>query len=354
MATLIELDLEKIRRNASGHLQRNPTKLHIGDSRRYPIFTWVVWGDVHIREAIASAVMMTCHCQESWPYAQYRIVVPGGVISDHTKSSFQKIPLWCRPSVELRKGIEKPTNPCLFDVTRMQVLAEIPDKHVIYVDSDVYCIGPIDLAELIGSCTVFAAGAARGFVSDINIHALVEELIGKPSALFYKDLGIEKKDYIPSVFWPWLRLNIGLLHRGSEIGPFFADFASHFKDLHRPFEKEKLFGTGEIIFTALMQTDEIPGFKVNLEANWSHVWPFVSHIENCPKIIVDSSGKCVRFEPSGKSPLIHVGHFTHLHLHGKNESDRPIQLHLLDDGQIAVTVRDEKNVKTEIRRFKQL
>lgn len=331
MADEMPVNLERWR-EALARRTRDWPALGSGDPREGVCCVWAVWGESHVREALASAVLAACANRLHYPMTRHVVFVYGPAES-WMLAQRAAVGEW---GVEIEMaGSRPPADPALYDIPRWETMAAIGSgRHVVYMDSDIYCFEPLDMRRLLAPVTLYALGTSRGQLSQEYNHRLVEELIGAPSSLFYADLGIRREDYMsPSIFWPQLRYNIGMLHAQSTNE--LADFAREFAALHKPLVPHQLFGFGEMLFTAMYNRGDLPGMAVDFASGWARVWPFWPNQDSVARVVVDQHARAiVDFVPPYAKPIFHSGHFTRQFFTHEDPANRPMWFEWRDDGRL--------------------
>jgi hypothetical protein len=293
-------------------------------------FIWVVWGENHIREALASARVCRAWNLHANPRARYFVYV----LDDWHNVPASLLRKQGRHGVEVvSRPKAMPTNPALYDLDRLHIMAE-HDKPAMYIDTDLYVLCPIPIAKLGPGIKTFGMGLARIGFGCNKIHGLVDEVLDHPSSIYYSDCGLNRSHFEANrIFWPWLRINMGQIWSGTP--GLMKEFAQTFAEMNAPFAQTRFFGVGEMVFTAMHNAGCIPEHEFDWRNGWNKIWPFIDKVEAHAGVIEGSkSGEALGIYPVAHHDILHVGHFgvqTHL---GWTAAQRPIQMTVLDDDSI--------------------
>lgn len=296
---------------------------------------WVVWGESHIREALAGARVCRGWNKYANPNTRYFVYVlddwhniPKDLLRKQQEHGIEVIE---RPNA-------LPTNPALFDLDRLKIMAE-HDAPTMYVDTDLYILCPLPFESFGPGLKTFGMGLARVGFGCNSIHGMVDEVLDSESSIYYTDCGLGRKHYeAPHQFWPWIRINMGQIWSGRP--DLVREFAASFDEMNAPFAQTRYFGVGEMIFTAMHNAGWIPEHEFDWRNGWNKIWPFIDKVEAHMGVIeANQSGRAHGVYPVAHHDILHVGHFgvqTHL---GWTEAQRPVQMAVLDDDSIELLTR---------------
>lgn len=298
-------------------------------------FIWVVWGENHIREALANARVCRAWNRYLNPGVRYFVYVlddwPNVPESLLKKQKDHGVEVILRPK-------SMPTNPALYDLYRLNIMAE-HDKPSMYIDTDLYVLCPIPIAKLGPGMKTFGMGLARIGFGCNGIHGLVDEVLDSSSSIYYRDCGLDKSHFeAKGQFWPWIRINMGQIWSGKPT--LVREFAQTFAEMNMPFAQTGFFGVGEMVFTAMHNAGLIPEHEFDWRNGWNKIWPFIDKVEAHLGVIESTRpGEILGIYPVAHHTALHVGHFgvqTHL---GWTAAQRPIQMTVLDDDSIELQSR---------------
>lgn len=287
---------------------------------------WSTWGEAHVREALATACLFRSVNHPTYPNMNCTIYVHGDphVVSDNAYKAAKSM------GINIICGGEAPVNKALFDVSRIDLITTIRGP-VLYMDTDLYCLKPIDPKMLGGRIQTFGVGPGHTGGQCERIHTIIDTFMESTSTIYWRDAGMTLDDYEGHNFWPWIRINMGMIY--ADDGSSLADFASEFSELNDVFADTEYFGIGEMIFTAMHNKGDIQGHKFTWRNGWNKIWPWIANhdlkIETTWK---DNVITCVH--PSSKHEIIHMSHFA-VKFYGNGDPRlRKFHMWMNDDGQI--------------------
>lgn len=315
---VMPMDLEK----AVNH----PASLHAKIFLPKPVTVlFVAWGERHVREALANAC---------WFWALHRPYY-GNMRVQVRLLDKPQVPISLIETCRAR-GIEvltdlppPPENKALYDLDRLRHATEI-EGSVLYIDTDLYVMKPLDLRHLAGKpFMTFGMGGAMADREAMMTHKIVDEWFDAPSYVYWKDVGLTKEDYDSGSFWPWLRINLGMfwIDEGRDVLDFYAEFKTQNESL----AYTRYFGLGEMIFSAMFNMDQIPGHVFEWRNGWNKIWPWIKDHDQQVGMHIEE-GKVSWLYPRGRHDVIHMSHLG-VQLHGKSDPMwRKVHMWCEDDG----------------------
>jgi hypothetical protein len=268
---------------------------------------WVVWGETHVREALANA---SCFWSLHSPwFRQLRVEVR--ILGDALVPE-QTIEACRRRGMFVTTGLgDPPTNRALFDMDRLRHAVDVGGS-VLYFDSDLYAVRPISISPLLDKrFATFGMGGALIDRYCFKVHQLVDECVEAPSYIYWKDVGLEPKDYDSGAVWPWLRINLGMfwIRDTKGVREFLREFERH----NETMAFTNYFGLGEMIFTA-MCSKGIDGHEFCWRNGWNKIWPWIQNHDQQIGLSV-KDGVVNGLYPTGRHDVIHMSHLG-MCLHG--------------------------------------
>lgn len=290
---------------------------------------FVAWGERHVREALANA---------SWFWEIHRAWYTNMKVQVRLLGELQ-VPIdlieKCRSrGVEVLTRLDPPpNNQALYDLDRLRHATMIKGS-VLYIDTDLYVLKPLDLRHLSGkSFRTFGMGGAMADRNAMRVHKIVDEWFDRPSYAYWQDVGLKREDYDSGSFWPWLRINMGMfwLDEGHDVLGFYEDF----KRENEALSYTRYFGLGEMIFTAMFNGNRIPGHVFDWRNGWNKIWPWIKdHDQQVGMKIEDNHVSWLY--PRGRHDAIHMSHLG-VQLHGKSDPMwRKVHMWCEDDGAVMV------------------